>query len=134
MKLLLLSFLLIISAPLFAHDSYNDKFACMEYDFQKGTPLTHTIVLEISNAKKGWTQTEDGEIAKYRLTQYENLNVYPSTLSLKGTVLTEDVIFQFTSEDEKYIFNIYLDELDQSSLTVFDDNKKVTSRSSYFCY
>ncbi len=134
MKILIFSLLLAIIAPAICPAYTLDKFVCVEYNFNSGSPLKHTIVLEKANVESTWVNTEDGAVSDFRLTQYENLKVYPHTLALNGQVLTKDVTFQFTSEDKFYQFNVYLDEQDQSILTTFGKNNKVISRDTYFCY
>ena len=55
----------------------------------------------------------------------------PSTLAdleTEGTVTTEDVYFAFNSDDNKVHFQTYLDELEESSLTL--NNK---DRGTFVC-
>lgn len=109
MKAFLIATLMLGSLSALAHE----KYVCQEYNFTSGALKNSTVVL---------TQTGPGELTEGKKMKFSfelfKKNSLLSELEAEGTVETEDVSFLFTSNDKKISFHIYLDEMNQSSLTV----------------
>lgn len=88
-----------------------EKYVCTEYSRSNDTLKQATVVL---------TPVQKGNIKErvpfgYRLELYRGAKVV-SEMETIGTVLTEDVSWEFTSVDKKVSFYIYLDEMNESGL------------------
>jgi hypothetical protein len=118
MKTTLTIALLLISNQAFS----GEKYVCQEIDYDADQYKQRTVVLTQLNDKK----IEENVAAPFMLELYEAVDVTPD-LVVKGDVLTEDVMFAFESKDKSVRFQIYLDELDESTLTL----KGIDS--SYIC-
>jgi hypothetical protein len=100
--MLMAAFVMLASAQAFA----GSKYVCNEQGGKK------TIVLTGENES-----LKEGEKYSYTLELFEKSEVM-SDLRVEGTVETEDVMFSFTSNDGKVSFMIFMDEMDQSHLTL----------------
>lgn len=120
MKSLMLS--LIVSSVLSANALAAEKLVCSEYSRRTSKLLQTTVVLVPS--KDG--ELREGQKFPYRLELYKGAEVV-ADLEIDGAVLTEDVSFEFTSKDKKVRFHVYMDEMNESGLTV--DGKT----TSYIC-
>lgn len=116
-KILLLS---ILTLSAFAEE----KFICQEYDRETEKLLNRTVVLT-PRGEATEKLNDEGEYEAmqipYSFELYEGIEFFPE-ISAKGTVLTEDVYFSFTSNDEKVGFSMYLDELEESGLSLISDS------------
>lgn len=89
-----------------------EKYVCNDFTHSTNKLGQNTLVL---------SPLEDGEITEgkpmaYRLDSYEGADV-TEKWSAEGNVLTEDVMFEFTSKNKAINFMIYLDEMNESVLT-----------------
>ena len=132
MKKLLTFALLSVSA--FAATT-NQKYVCQEYIYGTEKILPRTVVLEqVGPSEDIYDADEDSEEygweskTPYSVTIYENgIKAYPYDRT-KGFVLEADVMFEYKSEDGKVGFSMYLDEMNESSLSI--DGNKV---NNFFC-
>ncbi len=90
-----------------------EKFVCTEYNRTTQKLGQKTVVL--SPLIQG--EVIEGVPASYRLELFEGANV-TAEFEVDGVVNTEDVSFDFSSNDLKVTFGIFLDELNESSLEV----------------
>lgn len=127
MKKIIIGWLIAFSVSSFAVKESGYHFVCQEYDFKTGEMLNKTLVL--APIGKGFTSAISSGLTHY-VEIYENLATFTDE-SFMGTIEKEDVVFDFNSKDGKVNFTVFLDELEQSSLTVIQDGKEV--RSTYFC-
>jgi hypothetical protein len=97
------------------------KFVCREFDRDANKLAQRIVVLEQTDAQG----LKEGKKLKFNLEVYNGANV-GSEQSFAGTAQTEDVNFDFNSNDGKAAFHLFLDEADQSTLTL-DGNVAVTS-------
>lgn len=87
-----------------------DKYVCRELS---GKKVTAVLTLTDKNAING--QIKEGEIYDYLLEVYRG-DVVSAEKTIKGTVETEDVMFNFSANDKSASMTIYMDEMDQASL------------------
>ena len=108
-------------------DVHNSKIVC--------TAKYSTLVL-YKTGKHYEFNDENGEYvgvkAPFYLEVFRKGEYYPARVSAKGTVLTEDVYFEFTSEDKSVFFSIYLDEMETGKLVV--KKGESTKKTDYVCY
>ena len=101
-----------------------EKYVCSRFDRTTGRLLQNTVALHPLESG----DVIEGVPLKYAFELYDGPSVTPS-LRVEGTVVTEDVIFRFTSYDGKVRFNIFLEELNESNLTLDGDDG-----GGYVCY
>ncbi len=53
----------------------------------------------------------------YEIAVYQGAKTY-TTEEARGSVLTEDVYFEFKSTDGKYTFHAYMDEMNEAGLKI----------------
>ncbi|MBX9767650.1 MAG: hypothetical protein K2X47_10300, partial [Bdellovibrionales bacterium] len=104
---------LIFLSSISAFAAPAEKYVCTEYNRSNNALKQNTVVL---------TPVQKGSIKEnipfgYRLEVYQGAKVV-SELEVIGTVLTEDVSFEFTSVDKKVSFYIFLDEMNESGLKI----------------
>ena len=103
----------VVSSSAFA----TGKLVCNSYG--KSQKITQqTVVLTPTKL-----EASDGQTVPYLLEIYKGADVTEET-SVKGTVYEEDVSFTFTSTNGDIVFNVFLDEMGESSLTVADKQSK----------
>ena len=124
MKFAALTFATVVSALISASAFAADKFVCTEYDRKTDKLMQKTVALY--PLEKG--EIKEGTPMKYSFELHEGADV-SATTEVNGTVLTEDVLFNFTSDDGKIEFHIYMDEMNEAGLTI---NGKTDG--SYICY
>lgn len=110
MKKTIFAVLLFTSSMAFADGV---KYVCTKYDRATDKLENMTVVLQ----QTGAGELEEGAPMEFYLEVYEGLSYAPE-YSAKGTVETEDVMFDFESKDGKITFHIYLDEMEESSLYI----------------
>jgi hypothetical protein len=93
-----------------AHAAGGTKYICKEIDAEDAK---RTVIL----TQNGDREFSEGEREPFTLEVYKTGQKTP-VLTAEGRVSTEDVMFTFRSFDRRTSFHIYLDELDQSALTV----------------
>lgn len=107
-------------------NEYN--FVCRDYSRTTGLDGSSTVVL--TQTQKG--KVSDGGPARaFRLDFYRQgdpRSDHMPTWKKSGHVSLEDVSMFFVSDDKNVSFNIYLDELDESTLTL-----KGASKRDYHC-
>lgn len=103
--------------------SAGEKYVCVEFDRATGDLKNSTVVLQ----QTGRGEIREGKPMGFSLEKFIGAEIVQD-LGVQGTVLTEDVSFLFKSADQKVKFHIYLDEMDQSSLTV-----NGAARGDYIC-
>jgi hypothetical protein len=113
---------LMVSCVLSASAFAGEKLVCNEYSRRTSKLLQTTVVL--TPMKEG--EIREGQKFPYRLERFVGAEVM-ANLEVEGTVLTEDVSFEFTSKDKKLSFHVYMDEMNESGLTL--EGKT----SSYIC-
>jgi|GEM_PF-1719770 len=90
-----------------------EKYVCNKYDRRTDKIEQSTVVLTpMQNGR-----IEEGVPMKYRLELYEGASTSPK-MDVEGVVLSEDVSFAFEANDKKTSFHIYLDEMNESSLSL----------------
>lgn len=89
------------------------RWVCREYDRGTQAAKQRTVVIEQTD-DQGLTE---GKKLGFSIDLYKGAENYPE-LSAKGIAQTEDVSFNFKSSDGKVGFNIYLDEMNESGLTL----------------
>jgi hypothetical protein len=89
------------------------RFVCREWDRTKETLKNRTVVLQQTD-KLGLTE---GKKLAFDFELYEGANVVAEK-EAKGHAETEDVSFHFSSEDGALDFHIFLDEMDESGLSI----------------
>lgn len=119
MKALICGLVLLVSSAAFAE---NQKFVCVQYDRGTEQLINKTVVLQ----QTGAGEFKEGIPMAFFLEIYEGQ--YP-VAAYKGVAETEDVMFNFTSNDGKASFSMYLDEMNESSLTI-DGN----DHGDFMCY
>ena len=134
MKIIILLILAsVIGSVAYAGDDMFDKYVCLEYDRKAETLSTDHIVLMPLQGDAKESLDENGNYIgmekKYLLDVYIGRKLIAT---YRGKVLQEDVHFQFTSDDGTANFHIYLDELEESGLTIVEDGKVILS-SDYEC-
>ncbi len=110
-----------------------ERMVCQEYERESGKLLNKTIVLTATGPSKD-KHDEKGEYiaveTPYLISIYEGSSTYTEQ-EFTGHVLSEDVNFDFESDDGKIHFYTYLDEPAESGL-VIQDGKKET-RLDFVC-
>lgn len=106
MKLSPFALALVVSA---SAQAAGTQYICKELQGDE----TRTVVLTQVGSRK----IVEGKKEPFVLELYKTGQKTP-LLVAEGTVETEDVMFNFTSADKRTVFGIYLDELDQSYLTL----------------
>lgn len=89
------------------------RWVCNEYDRADEKLKQRTVVL----AQTDTQGLVEGSALAFSLEMYEGAGVSPK-LSVDGKVEHEDVMVDFQSDDGKVGFNLYLDEMNESSLTL----------------
>ncbi len=100
-----------------------EKYVCTEFDVNTKKLMQNTIVL----TPKGDGKLEEGKPFGYYLESFTGAS-NTSTWSVEGAVKTEDVMFNFVSKDLNTTVRLYMDELDQTVLSV-----KGKKYASYIC-
>lgn len=109
-RFLIVTLFSILSVPVFA----GSKYICKELDSKDDVGRT-LILTQVGHAK-----IEEGKHYNFQLELFQNYNSTP-VLSEAVTVTTEDVQVFFKNAKNKRTKlsgTIYLDELDQTSLTI----------------
>lgn len=101
--------LFAVSTPAFAAP----KLVCSEYNRSTQRLGQTTVVLE--PASRG--RIEEGTPFAYELQIYQGASVMPEE-TVEGTVVSEDVMFDFTAKEGATTFRVYMDEMNESFLTV----------------
>ena len=116
MKTLLVLLTLFVSFSSFSFE----KHVCQEYNLKTKKMLNRTLILEKIGAESDQLD-ENGnyEATKipYKISFFEGIEAF-SEDEHSGIVLTEDVRFEFTSNDKKIKFLLYLDEWEKAYLTI----------------
>lgn len=110
MKKMILTALTLVSTAALADAQ---KYVCNEYD--RATDALKQTTLVVMQTGEG--TLIEGESMPFVLEMYKGANVIPD-LTVDGVVLTEDVMFNFESNDKTVQFHLYLDEMNESSLTI----------------
>lgn len=110
MKAVLVIFGILIAAAVHAEPV---KLVCQKYNRSSGHMLKQTVVLQ----QTGQGKLEEGTPMKFQLEIFEGSESWTDT-SVSGLVETEDVMFKFTSDDGKITFHVFMDELEESSLSI----------------
>ena len=115
MKALVLSLLIVTGFTVPAQADEN-KLVCRELS---GDPTTVVITLDPGQESKlsRGGSLKEGVKYDYTLEIYKKSQAYRD-VEAKGQVETEDVMFNFESNDKKITLSVYMDELDQTTLTV----------------
>ena len=120
MKALVYTIVILMGLNLNAGVGNFGKYVCQEYDRTTEKLLQKTVVL-VQAGQAVDKLDENGHYiameAPYLLEVYEGINFFPIH-SVRGTVISEDVNFHFTSEDGTIGFSMYLDEMEESGLSV----------------
>lgn len=119
MKLSMLAIGLLCTTTSFAAGT---KYICKEIEPAKANDLKRTVVL----TQKDNTQINEGVAKDFTLELFSTGEKTP-LLTATGLVLTEDVMFTFSTKEggaKNVNFNIYLDELNESSL-IIDGQKSI---------
>lgn len=111
MKLSLITILTVCGTALSAFSA--EKYVCVSYNRANDRLSQETIVL----TPKLSGEVVEGVPAPYSLELFKGAKV-SSLLEVDGVVNTEDVSFDFISNDKKVSFDIFLDEMNESSLTI----------------
>ena len=111
--------LLALTTPAMAAE----KYVCIEYS--RSTDMLKQNVVVLTPAGRGVLR--DGGTLAYTLEAFKGADTAP-VWEISGIVSQEDVSFGFESNDGKTKFHIYLDELNESSLSISGH-----SRGSYIC-
>lgn len=107
MKLLICALALLTSFSALAN-SRSMALSCSEYDRSTNERLSRSLILAPVSGEIG---------SKYELHIYEGLDLYP-TMELEGSIETEDVHFDFISDDSSVGLYVYMDELNETTLYV----------------
>ena len=129
-NLALASALLISSGIAFANASMDSnsesgdaslvRFECSQYNFDTGAEMKGRVYL--TQTEKGG-KLVDGSAKKFTLEYVDDVTLEKPVVVKTGVAKQDDVIVFFKSDDARYTFTIYLDELDQSVLKI--DRKRV---------
>ena len=92
---------------------FTGHLVCSDYDRSTETLKQQTVVL----SQRGTAPIVEGRKIPFDLERFESAKMFAGQTS-EGTVETEDVMFVFTSNDTKTVFNVFLDELSESGLTI----------------
>ncbi len=122
---------LLIAISGFAHSAYaaSERMVCQEYDRESDKLLNKTVVLTPTGPSKDKLDEKGEYIAvetPYLISIYEGSSTYTEQ-EFSGHVLSEDVNFNFESDDGKIVFYTYLDEPAESGLVIKDGGKEVSS-------
>ena len=104
---------LMVSSVFSASAFAGEKLVCNEYSRRTSKLLQSTVVL--TPLKDGVLR--EGEKFPYRLERFAGAAVM-AELEIDGSVVTEDVSLEFTSKDKKVRFHVYMDEMNESGLTL----------------
>jgi hypothetical protein len=88
------------------------KYVCQKIGAANKPGNTTVVVQQIEDGK-----LTEGTPKRFSLETFKD-SMTSAELSTEGNVETEDVNFDYTSDDGKVTFHIYLDELDQSALSI----------------
>jgi len=106
MKLALVALALTISAPAFAGQNYN----CREVKSGIGPATKSVLLTQIGNLP-----IQEGQSYNYNLKIADRGQVI---VNERAVVTTEDVMFFFEVKGKRISGTVYMDELNQSSLTI----------------
>jgi hypothetical protein len=106
MKIALIALALTVSAPAFAGQTYN----CREVKSGIGPATKSVLLTQIGN-----TPIEEGRAYQFNLKIADRGRVI---VDERAVVTTEDVMFFFEVKGKRIAGTIYMDELDQSNLTI----------------
>ncbi len=96
-----------------------EKYVCNQYNRENEKILQTTAVL--TPAQEG--EVQEGVPHPYRLALFNGANAVEE-LESEGVVMLEDVMFEFKSTDAKKArFMLYLDEMEESSLSIAGEEK-----------
>lgn len=88
-------------------------YVCADYDRSSDKVGETTVVL----SNRGEGEVSEGRPHPFAIDIYAGAETW-NPRSAEGTVETEDVYWAFTSSDRKIGFNMYLDEMTESELTI----------------
>jgi hypothetical protein len=119
------NFILLFTVTLTFNTFAFEKYVCQEYDRTSKEILNRTISLQ-PTGKPSDHLDENGEYEStkipYSFTIYTGLDTFRAR-SVKGTVYTEDVIFNFIAADSSVSFDLYLDEMEEGYLKINSESK-----------
>ncbi len=101
----------------------NASWACNDYNRETNQLGQNTVVLTQTDGKG----LVEGQKLAFMLESYVGAQTFTDAGEVIGTVETEDVMVNFDAEDGSLKFGLYLDEMNESSLTVGD------ARTDYIC-
>ncbi len=101
----------------------NVSWACNDYNRETNLLGQNTVVLTQTDGKG----LASGQKLGFMLESYVGAQTFTDAGEVVGTVETEDVMVNFDAEDGSLKFGLYLDEMNESSLTVAD------ARADYIC-
>lgn len=110
MKLAIIALSLALSAPAFAGQTYN----CREIKSGVGPAAKSMLLTQIGN-----TPIVEGQPAYFNLKIADKGVII---VNARAVAMVEDVMFQFEVKGQNISGTIYLDELDQTSLTLGQKN------------
>lgn len=90
-----------------------EKYVCVEYDRGTGKLKQQTVVLTSLDK----TPLKEGRPGKFLLELYQGAGTVEA-ISTEGRADLEDVQLNFESVNKKVNFTIFLDELNESSLSI----------------
>lgn len=106
------SFLFLASLLISAQSFAGSKFICKEIT-ENEWDQKRTMIL----TQEGDERVEEGTKYNFKLEVYDSVNSKP-LVSEKVVVQTEDVLFQFSNKAKRIDGIIYMDEPDQTVLTI----------------
>lgn len=99
-------------------EAKNVGMVCTEYDRDAEELGQRTVVLTQTDGKG----LVEGEKLAFDLAMFTGAELSAGPTA-KGTVETEDVSLTFTGSDDSLAFHVFLDEMNESSLTVGGENQ-----------
>jgi hypothetical protein len=102
---------------------FSGHLVCSDYDRKTEALLQRTAVL----TKTDKAPLEEGKKVAFDLEIMDGVQTFADD-TISGTVETEDVSFVFTSKDKKTVFHHFMDEINESGLTI--DGK---DRGDFIC-
>lgn len=102
-----------------AVETKNASWSCTDYDRESNKLGQKTVVLTQTDGKG----LVEGQELAFMMETYAGAQTFTDNGEVLGVVLTEDVQVQFSSEDGAVKFGIFLDEMNESSLTLDGSTK-----------
>ena len=117
MKILILFFLIASSFNLYANVNDEESYLCYSDQIDK------TVLLKQISDYEDYTQDDWEQTARYKISIQTTELAFPDFVS-EGKALNADVFFTYQADSlyggQEVSFNMYLDELDESSLSIGD--------------